>query len=123
MTVKLAPVEIGGVEEFEEGQPRKVSIGNRDVVVVRWGGGFYALSAVCPHQLGPMDEGFVRASIGCPGRVGDVEADHDTPVLTCPWHGWEFRLRDGRPTWNPGGPSLRTFRVRVREGRLLIELR
>ena len=37
--------------------------------------GIHAASAVCPHWGGPLAEGVV-------GKDG---------VLTCPWHGWQFR--------------------------------
>ncbi|MDX1964460.1 MAG: Rieske (2Fe-2S) protein [Pirellulales bacterium] len=46
-------------------------------------GVFYALDGVCPHQGGPLGQ----------GRVTDC-------WVTCPWHGWQFDVRDGQHRLN-----------------------
>ncbi len=42
-------------------------------------GQFFALDGVCPHQGGPLGRGRLCGTI-----------------LTCPWHGWQFDVRDGQ---------------------------
>jgi len=42
------------------------------------GGRFHACGALCPHQDGPLSEGW-------------LEAD----AVVCPWHGFDFDLRTG----------------------------
>jgi nitrite reductase (NADH) small subunit len=41
-------------------------------------GNICALENSCPHMGGPLGEGEVN---GC--------------IVTCPWHGWQFDVRDG----------------------------
>ncbi len=42
-------------------------------------GEFHAINHVCPHQGGPLADGtFI-----------------DDFVVACPWHGWEFDVRNG----------------------------
>ncbi len=51
---------------------------NRVIALFHHDGQLYAIDGLCPHQGGPLAEGEV---VGC--------------VVTCPWHGWQFDLRDG----------------------------
>ena len=46
--------------------------------------GVFALDGICPHQGGPLGKGAVD---GC--------------VVTCPWHGWQFDVRDGKHVTSP----------------------
>ena len=57
-----------------------------------------ALTNVCAHQNGPIGEG--RIINGC---------------VTCPWHGYEYRLEDGCAP-PPFTEKLATYRVRLRDG-------
>lgn len=67
------------VGDLEEGRPRAVvTPGGVRYAVVRHAGAVAAFAATCPHQGGPLDEGEVID--GC---------------LTCPWHGYQFRISDG----------------------------
>ena len=43
------------------------------------GGRFFATSPLCPHEEGPLAEGWLE---------GDV--------VVCPWHGYDFELTTGR---------------------------
>ncbi|MCB9830832.1 MAG: ferric reductase-like transmembrane domain-containing protein [Planctomycetes bacterium] len=69
----------GPSDRLEEGRPVGI-LGARGerIALVRHDGRISALSAVCAHQGGPLDEG--RVLDGC---------------LTCPWHGWQYRPADG----------------------------
>jgi ferredoxin-NADP reductase len=40
-------------------------------------------------------------------------------IVTCPWHGWAFRSDDGRSA-DGNGCSLRTYPVKVEDGRILV---
>ena len=57
-----------------------------------------ALTNLCAHQNGPLGEG--RIINGC---------------VTCPWHGYEYRLEDGCAP-PPFTEKLATYRVRLRDG-------
>jgi nitrite reductase/ring-hydroxylating ferredoxin subunit len=48
--------------------------------------------------------------------------DEEDEVLICPWHGWEFSLRDGTAFVDPN-VNLRAFPTEVRDGRIMAQLR
>jgi nitrite reductase/ring-hydroxylating ferredoxin subunit len=55
------------------------------VLVVQHKGQLFAVDGHCPHQFAPLEG-------------GEVDGDG---VLTCPQHGWRFRLQDGKSPDNP----------------------
>jgi nitrite reductase/ring-hydroxylating ferredoxin subunit/DMSO/TMAO reductase YedYZ heme-binding membrane subunit len=68
------------------------------IAVFRDGTEIGALANHCAHQNGPIGEG--RIIDGC---------------VTCPWHGWQYRLSDGcAPA--PFTERLATYPVRIRNG-------
>lgn len=77
-------------------------VSGRLVAVYHAEGKFYGLDGVCSHQGGPLAEGKV-----------------DSGVVTCPWHGWQYRLPDGAYTVSP---SVRQacFPVRIETDRILV---
>jgi len=68
------------------------------IAVFRDGAQIGALSNLCAHQNGPIGEG--RIIDGC---------------VTCPWHGYQYRLEDGCAP-PPFTEKLVTYRVRVAHG-------
>ena len=72
------------------------------VAVFRDGPRLGAISNLCAHQNGPLGEG--RILDGC---------------VTCPWHGFQYRLNDGCAP-PPFTEKLSTYKLRVRDG--VIEL-
>jgi len=68
------------------------------IAVFRDGSEIGALSNLCAHQNGPIGEG--RIIDGC---------------VTCPWHGYQYRLVDGCAP-PPFTEKLATYRVRVSHG-------
>lgn len=97
-------VAIGALTDFPEGALKKAQAGSVAVLVVRRGEQVYAISNVCSHAGGPLDEGEL---------AGDV--------VTCPWHGSKFCVRDGDVRGGPATFSQPAFEVRVREG--LVEVK
>lgn len=73
-------VRVGRSDEIEDGRAKVVAVTDGErIAVFRDGTTFRAVSNLCPHQGGPLGEG--RLLDGC---------------VTCPWHGFQFRLTDGR---------------------------
>lgn len=68
------------------------------IAVFRDGAQIGALTNLCAHQHGPIGEG--RIVDGC---------------VTCPWHGYQYRLADGCAP-PPFTEKLATYRVRIRDG-------
>ena len=87
--------------ELAEGTPRKAQVDGRAVLVYRENGKVYAMEDTCSHAGGPLSEGEV----------------HDG-VVTCPWHGSQFRLTDGSLRRGPATyPQLR-LQARVQAGQV-----
>ena len=69
--------------ELPEGRVKTVVCGRVQVCMTHHGGRFAAFDNKCPHQGGPLGEGSIEGG-----------------MLRCPWHGWDFDPKTGRP---PGG--------------------
>lgn len=72
-------VHVARVADLPPGSGREVVAGDRIVALYNVAGEFFALDGVCPHQGGPLGKGNLQ---GC--------------IVTCPWHGWQFDVRDGQ---------------------------
>lgn len=102
-----APWVIAGkVEAFAEGAGMVVRVADAEpVAIFRHEGRLSAVSNLCAHQNGPLGEG--RVIDGC---------------ITCPWHGFQYRLEDGCAL-APFTEKLATYRVRVRDGMIQLDPR
>jgi nitrite reductase/ring-hydroxylating ferredoxin subunit len=79
--------------------------GGERIAVFRDGEQIGALTNLCAHQNGPLGEG--RIIDGC---------------VTCPWHGYQYRLEDGCAP-PPFTEKLATYRVRLRHGAIEVDPR
>jgi nitrite reductase (NADH) small subunit len=67
-------------------------------------GRFRAVSALCPHEDGPLADGWLE---------GDA--------VVCPWHGFDFDLATGGCRVSDG-LSIAVYRTRVSNGMVEVEL-
>lgn len=111
-------LDVGPIDDFREGEMRVVTAGADEVGVLRWEGQFFALRNTCPHQFGPLCRGRVRHLIKA-DVPGQPSLDQARPILTCPWHGWEFDARTGESLWD-SKYRARTVPVHVSNGRVLV---
>lgn len=105
-------------DELEEGGRVFVDVNEREVVIVRRDGELRAFSNHCPHQGGPIGEGQVsgRFTLADDGQaVSDLQYDDSDPIISCPWHGWEFDFESGEHVADPKY-RLPQYEVIVREG-------
>jgi nitrite reductase/ring-hydroxylating ferredoxin subunit len=76
----MAFVRVADVDDIAVGQGMLVEVKGLTVAVFNAGGGrFHATSALCPHEDGPLAEGWLE---------GDA--------VVCPWHGFDFALDSGQ---------------------------
>jgi nitrite reductase (NADH) small subunit len=114
-------MDVGSVSEFPEASATVLTIEGREIGLIRWRDVFYALRNICPHQAGPVCAGPLRAKLSAGPRLGNLEVDGDHPVLSCPWHGWEFDVRTGLSV--TGHPyRVGTYAVQVKDGRVVVEV-
>ena len=69
------------------------------------GGTVYATAAVCPHHAAWLSQGSIR---------GDI--------VDCPRHMGQFHIPTGRKLRGPECPDLRTYPVRVQDGRVWVQV-
>lgn len=79
--------------------------GGERIAVFRDGKTIGALSNLCAHQNGPIGEGCIIDGL-----------------VTCPWHGYQYRLKDGCAP-PPFTEKLATYRVRVKGGSIEVDPR
>ena len=73
-------VRVAAASEIPVGRGLLVERDGVSVAVFNAGGGrFHAVSPICPHEDGPLADGWVE---------GDA--------AVCPWHGFDFELATGR---------------------------
>jgi nitrite reductase/ring-hydroxylating ferredoxin subunit/DMSO/TMAO reductase YedYZ heme-binding membrane subunit len=104
-TPKQGFVRVCAVGDLEEDRGRVVLAGGKRVALYRSGGRIYALSNVCRHQGGPLGEG--RILDGC---------------VTCPWHGWQYRVEDGVSP-PPFQERVETYKCKIDGDSVLVDLR
>jgi 3-phenylpropionate/trans-cinnamate dioxygenase ferredoxin component len=98
-------VDIGALEDFADGEARKVEVDGRPVAVVRLGGDVYAIGDTCTHANVSLSEG---------------EVDADERTLECWKHGSAFSLETGEPTSLPATRPVGVYTVTVEDGRVLL---
>lgn len=95
---------VGAPDEIPDGRAHIVApAGGERIAVFRDGRILSAVSNLCAHQNGPIGEG--RVVDGC---------------ITCPWHGYEYRVEDGCAP-PPFTEKLATYRLRLRDGLLEVQ--
>jgi nitrite reductase/ring-hydroxylating ferredoxin subunit/uncharacterized membrane protein len=99
-------VDVAAVADLPEGEPVPVDADGMPVVLVATGGAVHAVGGRCPHQAGPLGEGWLHRG-----------------ELVCPWHGSRFDLATGEPTQGPSTAPLPCFDARVRDGRVEVRRR
>ena len=93
--------------QIPRGKSKKFSIKdeeekNLEIAVFNVNGIFYAISDSCIHKGGPLSDGFI-----------------DGDVVTCPWHGWKYSVKNGKSP-HEGGDSVSSFEVKVTGSKLYV---
>jgi nitrite reductase (NADH) small subunit len=71
-------------DEIPVGTIREFSLEGKAVALANVGGKFFAINNTCLHRGGPLGEGTL-----------------DGNVVTCPWHGWQYDVTNGKLAMNP----------------------
>jgi nitrite reductase (NADH) small subunit len=88
-------IPVATSDEMPPGSRKTVFVGDREVALFNVAGTLYAIENTCPHQGGPLGEGWLEGT-----------------VVTCPWHAWCFDLRTGHMTLGEYS-CVDTFEVQV----------
>lgn len=97
-------IVVGAAADIPDRAARMVvAPGGERIAVFRDGDEIGALTNLCAHQHGPLGEG--RIIDGC---------------VTCPWHGYQYRLADGCAP-PPFSERLVTYQVRINRGMVEVD--
>ena len=113
LTAALSSRYFEGVPELEfvraaalgtlpPGSAHAVMVGRYEVALFNIGGELFALENSCPHQGGPIADGWVEGV-----------------TVTCPWHAWCFNLRTGKMTLGEFA-TIPRFDVRVEGSEIFV---
>jgi len=103
----VAEIVVCALEDLPPGEVRIVHAGEISVGVYNLGGELFALEDRCSHDDGPLCEG---------------DFDLDEGYAVCPRHGARIDIRSGRALTLPAVMPVETFRVRVDDGLIKVEL-
>jgi nitrite reductase/ring-hydroxylating ferredoxin subunit/uncharacterized membrane protein len=92
--------------DVAEGKLIRGQAGDVPVLLCRQNGRLYAMSAVCPHAGGPLDEGTL-----------------DGGTVICPWHGSQFDLADATIVHGPASMQPPLYDTRIENGRIEVKRR
>jgi NAD(P)H-dependent nitrite reductase small subunit len=95
----------GRADEIPPGSSKVVQVREHAIAIFNHAGTLYALENTCPHQGGPLGEGY-------------LEADG---VVSCPWHGWTFDLKTGISPIDRD-VHVGCYPVSVEDGQIVVEL-
>jgi 3-phenylpropionate/trans-cinnamate dioxygenase ferredoxin subunit len=112
-------LEVGTAGELADGTMKEVTVNGQEVLLARVGNIYYAAAGRCPHMGGHLS----------PGKL-------EGTVVTCPLHGSQFDLTDGRVVrWLKGSgllskagrvlkspAPLTIYRVEVKDGKVMVEI-
>jgi nitrite reductase (NADH) small subunit len=96
--------KVATLGDISPGTARELTAGGRVIALFNVDGNYFALDGICPHAGGPLGEG-----------------DLSGPVVTCPWHGWQFDVTTGRNALNPRIEQGR-FPVKIEGNDVWVEL-
>ena len=117
-------VEVKSESEFDEGSFEIVDVNDTQVGVIRTAGNYYAIQNRCLHECGPVAEGRVgKKLIGefvGPGKRVEKKFDEDEPIISCPWHGWTYSLKNGEQIAD-NNIKLPTYNVVVKDGTVYVD--
>ena len=90
-------------DDLNDGEMKSVNVGNREVLLARAEGRYYALHAHCTHYGAPLAEGVLN---------GDR--------VMCPWHHACFSVRTGALLEPPALDAQPTFEVTEEDGEVFV---
>ncbi|MCB1215481.1 MAG: Rieske (2Fe-2S) protein [Deltaproteobacteria bacterium] len=71
-------IPVAKVQDLEEGKGVLCQAEGTPIALFVKEGLYHAIHHICPHKGGPLAEGELEGM-----------------VVRCPWHAWEFDIRDG----------------------------
>lgn len=101
----MAFLAVAKAADIPVGKAAYVETGALALAIFNLGGGrFQAVSSICPHEDGPLAEGWIEGG-----------------SVVCPWHGYDFDLAAGRCNVDDS-LSVSVYATRVVDGAVEVEV-
>jgi nitrite reductase (NADH) small subunit/3-phenylpropionate/trans-cinnamate dioxygenase ferredoxin subunit len=98
-------VRVAALSDLKTDTGYTVDVRGRLVALFLHNGHVFAIDDTCPHMGGPLGEGSV-----CDG------------IVTCPWHGWRFRVTDGAWADAPNATKVASYPAQVQGQDVMLEI-
>jgi naphthalene 1,2-dioxygenase system ferredoxin subunit len=82
-----------------------VDVAGRDLAICTVGDAVYAIDNICTHGQACLSDGFL-----------------DGHQIECPLHQGRFDVRNGQPLCDPVEEPLRSYPVKIEDGRVYVQL-
>ena len=93
------------ISEIAEGTVKSFEVGNNVVAVYNVGGTFYATDNECTHGAASLAEGIL-----------------EDDIIECTLHFGAFNVKTGEAVQAPCFTALRTYKVVVQDGQVMVDL-
>lgn len=101
---------VADIDELPSGRVKTVTAGVHSMALTNIDGDYTAMDNRCPHQGGPLGEGSIE--VGADGQC----------MLRCPWHGWDFDPKTGRPPGGHADSGQTLYPIEVRDDGIYVGL-
>jgi nitrite reductase/ring-hydroxylating ferredoxin subunit/hemoglobin-like flavoprotein len=93
-TIEFREIKVGAVDDIPVGERRILNVDNTlSIGIFHLDSGWYAIKNSCLHRGGPVATGVM-----------------DCDVITCPWHGFQYDVKDGSLLVDPNS-KLETYHI------------
>lgn len=100
-------IKVASLSDVKEGKLKKVDVDGDEICLINSAGKIYALDNLCPHQDGPINEGYIED--------GEV---------VCPWHQAKFDIKTGKANKDTdwADVDLKSYEVKVEGDDILVKI-
>ena len=99
-------IDVLAESDLPDGAQRCATAEGKPLVLMNVDGELFAIANVCPHAGLPLGEGERRGH-----------------VITCPYHGYTYNIRNGRNIdWPHDEPPVKTYPVHIENGTVQVQL-
>lgn len=103
-SIEVKTITVGPEAEIPEGERKIIQVEDLSIGIFHHQDQWYALHNSCLHRGGPICE-------------GSLEGD----TLTCPWHGYQYHLQDGRLLLDQSA-ALPMYKIEVVDGIITVQV-
>jgi 3-phenylpropionate/trans-cinnamate dioxygenase ferredoxin subunit len=122
--------DVGAESEVADGDVVARHVAGRDLLLCKAAGSLFAIADRCTHAAWSLAGSELRVAGSGTGDTERIESNESSEraeraeraEIVCGLHGARFDLRTGEPTARPASRPLRVFPVRIRGGRIEVQV-